>query len=439
MKFGKQLVKEADSYPRYKNYYINYKELKRAIKIIAAARGASTSGASSGPGILGQGSGEALFQESLVRELEKIDRFVDLQLDALVGELRRALRVCRKADVTEEQLDAVESNVDDLANEIVALQTFVRMNFTGFRKITKKYDKRNRSQVQGSSIFMARVVHASFMSVDFDRILLLLDAVRREWRESARRLEHLKRTPPQSDTQSLRTSDVFGIMSHASNQAFGSFGEEKRHAVYLVKLEMAMQLKTVILKYCRAAAASADLAQTQSDAMQLVATAKHGEEQLFPVPRQPMGAFRRRASTPFGAALSGIAARCTCVYFDNKNLEEYRDHLRKKRNGELDGSGPSGSEGGTGGSKAGTSFRCRWFGDNMGEPTKEIRIELDGRSVSDRDKTAASGSIPVGSGGGAAVVTMQQKDMRPFIEGKLDIDKWKPAPGPHRADAVAQL
>ncbi|EPR58617.1 vacuolar transporter chaperone VTC2 [Toxoplasma gondii GAB2-2007-GAL-DOM2] len=66
----------------------------------------------------------------------------------------------------------VEGVLEAQSQEIVFLDSFVRLNFTGFRKITKKYDKHNQSSA--ASWYMSRVVRQDFMNLNFTLLLTRL-------------------------------------------------------------------------------------------------------------------------------------------------------------------------------------------------------------------------------------------------------------------------
>ncbi|PFH34940.1 vacuolar transporter chaperone VTC2 [Besnoitia besnoiti] len=69
----------------------------------------------------------------------------------------------------QKELLEVEGVLEAQSHEIVFLDSFVRLNFTGFRKITKKYDKHNRSSA--ASWYMSRVVRQDFMNLNFTLLL----------------------------------------------------------------------------------------------------------------------------------------------------------------------------------------------------------------------------------------------------------------------------
>eukprot|EP00931_Biecheleriopsis_adriatica_P103960 TRINITY_DN7872_c1_g1_i1.p1 TRINITY_DN7872_c1_g1~~TRINITY_DN7872_c1_g1_i1.p1 ORF type:complete len:674 (-),score=142.90 TRINITY_DN7872_c1_g1_i1:35-2056(-) len=167
MKFGKEIKKQSSEHPRYKNFYLNYKELKLAVNQLRQVLSASPSVAStSPPARLGSAGGlagggvcleEARFRDLLRQQLEKVNNFVKLQWEVIIGELR-----ARQRTQSASSAQALES----LAEELIKLDRFVRVNAEGFRKISKKCDKHCNTAFL--AWFMPQVEAAPFRQCDFD-------------------------------------------------------------------------------------------------------------------------------------------------------------------------------------------------------------------------------------------------------------------------------
>jgi uncharacterized membrane protein YidH (DUF202 family) len=178
MKFGKELLNSA--HPTFKNYYIAYKDLKLAIKIITGEEGilgqddeivASTSKLidmlSNQTSISSSPSNQ--FQILLDHELKKINNFSNIQFSVLQEEIRELIyRLTHDIAVDEEPINT-------LSDEIVAFEEYIRLNFTGFRKAVKKFDKWNKSD--SSNWFLSKIIKADFMSIHIDSLLLGLSIV----------------------------------------------------------------------------------------------------------------------------------------------------------------------------------------------------------------------------------------------------------------------
>eukprot|EP00922_Rhytidocystis_sp_ex-Travisia-forbesii_P019565 GHVS01028936.1.p1 GENE.GHVS01028936.1~~GHVS01028936.1.p1 ORF type:complete len:767 (+),score=94.82 GHVS01028936.1:35-2335(+) len=177
MKFSKKLQRFMDD--RYREHYIAYKDLKKAIKLITGADTSSVTikDVTSNFGDIRALSGsvyrppEARFQDLLNHELDKINNFARLTFNCIKDSLRIACRDLTE-DRTAQELEALRSTLRAKAKELVFLESYQGLNFTGFRKITKKYDKHNHSSSAGW--YMARLVREDFLNLDLHEILYLL-------------------------------------------------------------------------------------------------------------------------------------------------------------------------------------------------------------------------------------------------------------------------
>ncbi len=130
------------------------------------------SGPAIGPDV--RSSSESLFTDLASMELIKVDAFALLLRDAIFEELRDARRnyreICRRRAPTEEERQVALAKLDDLGYDITFLYEFRYLNFHGFSKILKKYDKicmRRRSK----GWFFVKVKESDFYNLDFDTLL----------------------------------------------------------------------------------------------------------------------------------------------------------------------------------------------------------------------------------------------------------------------------
>lgn len=194
MKFGKQL--EKSSLLKYRGYYIQYKELKKALKVytgqdrntatVQEVTHWSSSFLRLGPNP--ELTPEAKLHAALSKELERISTFTKLEEDAIRTLLQRLLQDClREAHPDKEQAQLLYGRMDQVGESIAHLKSYCSLNFTGFRKILKKYDKWSQSTVL--PWYMAQVARAPLMNVDFEGMLQTLGQVATTLREKASPLE----------------------------------------------------------------------------------------------------------------------------------------------------------------------------------------------------------------------------------------------------------
>ncbi|CAJ1351587.1 unnamed protein product, partial [Effrenium voratum] len=173
-RFGKEL--EKIDIPKYRGNYIQYKELKKAIKVFTgqdkdnASVKEVTHWTSSflrlGPNP--DRPPEARLNEVLTGELNRVSKFAALEEAAIKERLEALLKDARASSQEEELCQRYEELGTDVSN----LKSFSQVNFSGFRKALKKYDKWSRKSTM--QWFMSQVVKAPLMCVDFEAMLHLL-------------------------------------------------------------------------------------------------------------------------------------------------------------------------------------------------------------------------------------------------------------------------
>lgn len=179
MKFGRQLSELVD--PKFRTYCVAYNMLKTLIretdvktgKMIQTIQDVTSAAVPYLPPAPAEQLPTVLFQEALMDELEKVNRFSELEQETILTDLRSVIRriysVDRSSPSFEDALNPIREEVDRIAAEVCAFAGFVNLNYTAFRKITKKESKVHRSS--NATWFMANVARAPFMNVDFERLL----------------------------------------------------------------------------------------------------------------------------------------------------------------------------------------------------------------------------------------------------------------------------
>ncbi|GAW83678.1 hypothetical protein, conserved [Plasmodium gonderi] len=178
MKFSKKLHEKA--HPKYKKYYIAYKELKKAIRLITGKDTSTftikevTSNFGSIRALSGEEykSAESRFQDILNAELDKINKFTRNTIKEWYDEAEFCLNKLRKEDSLID-LHEITKKLNELGNTLKFLESYRIVNFIGFRKITKKFDKHNDKGVS-SSFYINVIIKSFFMNFDVNFLIYIL-------------------------------------------------------------------------------------------------------------------------------------------------------------------------------------------------------------------------------------------------------------------------
>lgn len=187
MKFSKTLQERA--HPKYREYYIAYKELKKAIRLITGKDTSTftikevTTNFGNTRGVSGAEyqSAESRFQNILNEELDKINNFTRNMIKEWYEDAQICLQKFQKGNSV---LDTPQilKKLNHLGSTLMFLQSYRIINFTGFRKITKKFDKHN-DKVVSSSFYITVVIKSFFMTYDINLLVCILSLCYKHYRE----------------------------------------------------------------------------------------------------------------------------------------------------------------------------------------------------------------------------------------------------------------
>ncbi|KAF8034482.1 hypothetical protein BT93_C0712 [Corymbia citriodora subsp. variegata] len=186
MKFGKSLSNQIEeTLPEWREKFLSYKDLKKRLKLIdpkggdrpakrsrldpaaaaSAAGGAGTAGAeAAGAGGEGMTKEEVEFIRLLEDELEKFNNFFVEKEEEYIIKLKELQDRLGKAKDSNEQMMKIRKEIVDFHGEMVLLENYSALNYTGLVKILKKYDKRTGALIRLP--FIQRVLQQPFFTTD---------------------------------------------------------------------------------------------------------------------------------------------------------------------------------------------------------------------------------------------------------------------------------
>lgn len=171
MKFGKRLKQQTqETLPEWRDKYLSYKELKKLVRLISSA-----------PAVLigsnAYGRAEAEFVYLLNNEIDKFNAFfMEQEEDFIIRHKELQQRIKRVMNLwgpngirpseTEykQQMEKIRKDIVDFHGEMVLLENYSNINYTGLAKILKKYDKRTGGLLR--SPFIKKVLQQPFFTTD---------------------------------------------------------------------------------------------------------------------------------------------------------------------------------------------------------------------------------------------------------------------------------
>ena len=161
MKFGKRLKKQIEeSLPDWRGQFLNYKELKRRVNAVSSP-------------VPSPAAAEPEFLSLLNAEVDKFNAFfLEQEEEFIIRQRELQERIQRAAEAKEVAPEAeyaaeiarIRREVVDFHGEMVLLENYSALNYTGLVKILKKYDK-----ITGALIrlpFIQKVLLQPFFTTD---------------------------------------------------------------------------------------------------------------------------------------------------------------------------------------------------------------------------------------------------------------------------------
>ncbi|GKU88446.1 hypothetical protein SLEP1_g2714 [Rubroshorea leprosula] len=171
MKFGKRLKQQIqETLPAWRDKFLSYKELKKLVRLISSAP-AVLNGSSE------YGKVEADFVYLLNNEIEKFNSFfMEQEEDFIIRRKELQQRIKKVIDTLgpngshpseaeyKEEMGKMREDIVNFHGEMVLLENYSNINYTGLAKILKKYDKRTGGLLR--SPFINKVLQQPFFTTD---------------------------------------------------------------------------------------------------------------------------------------------------------------------------------------------------------------------------------------------------------------------------------
>ncbi|OII76737.1 SPX domain-containing protein [Cryptosporidium andersoni] len=402
MKFSKRLQHYVNQ--QYAHHYLAYKDLKRAIKLITGSDTSSytikevTSNFGNIRALAGSvyRPAESRFMDLLNHELDKINSFSNIIYNSIKDSLKQVLiyftklqkddlssvssagdseqyridsgievnKYFNKSKLLEDSIRSLIAQLEKANEDIIFLDSYQQLNYTGFRKITKKYDKINKSS--SSAWYMARLAKEPFMNLNVDALLQDLSKCYVYLNELKTKNfnfpdNFVSRSSTSSITSQLLQESLESSIIN-SNSTASVVGSYEFHAKHLIQAEDIMKVKVLAIK--KVPLFSIGLLKVDDDSISQISS---------PASK----------ASHFTSSIALQTTTVSFVYFDNDEFEEYNS-LRNslKQNTSISGEsninkdyippliGPETLRG-----FKENIFRLRWFGENDGNPDQWLYLD----------------------------------------------------------------
>ncbi|KAK4853669.1 hypothetical protein QYF36_012549 [Acer negundo] len=170
MKFGKSLSNQIEeTLPEWRDKFLSYKDLKKRLKLIEPTRLGDRPSKRPRFDDSGTMSREEIdFIKLLEDEMEKFNTFFVEKEEEYIITLKelqdRVALALAKANDSNEEIIKIRKEIVDFHGEMVLLENYSALNYTGLVKILKKYDKRTGALIRLP--FIQRVLQQPFFTTD---------------------------------------------------------------------------------------------------------------------------------------------------------------------------------------------------------------------------------------------------------------------------------
>ncbi|KAI9125978.1 hypothetical protein K1719_003396 [Acacia pycnantha] len=172
MKFGKSLNSQIEkTLPEWRDKFLSYKELKKKVKFLEPPKSAGEDRPSKRPRLddeaatAGVSSPEEIhFRNLLERELEKFNTFFVEKEEECIIKLKELQDRVAKGKNSNEEMMKIRKEIVDFHGEMVLLENYSALNYTGLVKILKKYDKRTGALIRLP--FIRKVLQQPFFTTE---------------------------------------------------------------------------------------------------------------------------------------------------------------------------------------------------------------------------------------------------------------------------------
>lgn len=182
MKFGKSLSNQIEeTLPEWRDKFLSYKDLKKKLKLIEPKRSTSSGDGDEGDRackrmklVAGDSDkatekepmtdAEVEFVNLLEDELEKFNSFFVEKEEEYIIRLKELQDRVAKAKDRNDEIIKIRREIVDFHGEMVLLENYSALNYTGLVKILKKYDKRTGALLRLP--FIQKVLQQPFFTTD---------------------------------------------------------------------------------------------------------------------------------------------------------------------------------------------------------------------------------------------------------------------------------